>query len=115
MSELERSPQTIEICRTCGIVKPCGIWSCKKNEMTNGNDPINAQPEHEFFKRTDGAEISRFNTGGLTKREHFAALAMQGLAARQDWAFGSIANHAVEIADALIARLNTESSEAANA
>ena len=42
---------------------------------------------------------------GLTKREHFASLAMQGLVSRD---YSSIDYHtrvAVEIADALLARL----------
>jgi hypothetical protein len=51
---------------------------------------------------------------GLTKREHFAALAMQGLCVGKktnDIMTGQcvdIANEAVEIADALIAALNEE-------
>lgn len=46
--------------------------------------------------------------GGLTKREYFAAMAMQGLSV--DWTRENekIAVHAVLIADALIAELNKE-------
>jgi hypothetical protein len=65
--------------------------------MTKGSDLIHAD------KNTFGSQDLG---GGLTKREHFAALAMQGLMARPDWAFANVAEHAVEVADALIEALN---------
>lgn len=48
--------------------------------------------------------------GGLTKREHFAAMAMQGLSdkATVHYEFNEYAEMAVKIADALIAALNKE-------
>ncbi len=49
------------------------------------------------------------NYNGLTKREHFAALAMQGFTASPDYSAAhcdKIAKYAVEQADALIAALN---------
>lgn len=55
---------------------------------------------------------SKFSPGdsGLTKREYFAALAMQGLCDRQQIGLSlgpdEIAKLAVEIADAVINRLN---------
>ncbi len=52
---------------------------------------------------------------GLTKREHFAALAMQGLCANQRCAFNSLSHDSeslaavsVEQADALIEALNED-------
>lgn len=66
---------------------------------------------------TDAAFASRaqFNneksTFGLTKREYFAALAMQGVIASIGDAYPSsdlIAQISVEIADALIEELNNE-------
>lgn len=55
--------------------------------------------------------------GGLTKREYFAALAMQGICARgmyerpsfEDASILLIANSAVSLSNALIAELNKES------
>jgi hypothetical protein len=64
--------------------------------MTNPNDP--AYPSHNKHH-------------GLTKREYFAAMAMQGLLAQESeaWGFGDkekLATEAVAQADALIAALN---------
>ena len=46
--------------------------------------------------------------GGLTKREHFAALAMQGLLACEDRRPEGLIREAVEHADALLAALEQE-------
>jgi len=54
-------------------------------------------------------------SGSLTKRELFAALAMQGICAHQDLGAGTlvkIAEVAVAQADALIEALNSEDSAA---
>lgn len=51
----------------------------------------------------------RSQTKGLTKREHFAALAMQGILARGD--HGNVVRNSLEYADALIAQLNKEQSK----
>lgn len=50
---------------------------------------------------------------GLTKREYFAALAMQGLLADENnlSTIQSAAAYAVKFADALIAELNKEAAE----
>jgi len=51
---------------------------------------------------------------GLTKREWFAGMAMQGFAAdpkSNDWSVGSNMDAAVIWADALIAALNKESAD----
>lgn len=49
------------------------------------------------------------NQTGLTKREYFAAMAMQGLATLDGTPEGYIAKYAVKHADALIEELNKES------
>ena len=75
--------------------------------MTNGNDLI-----HSFNHTPD----TEGNFKGLSKREYFAAMAMQGLCANEVWA-KSINNHwssfidrlslsSSQIADALIKALN---------
>ena len=64
--------------------------------MTNGENPAYPVPEY--------TQVS-----GLTKRELFAAMAMQGLLAHDsDRRIAYIADDAVEAADALIAELNKE-------
>ena len=63
------------------------------------------------------ADRYTFISGGLTKREHFAAIAMQGMLAHDHWRGGSqsgkyktdLAEYAVSFADALIAELNKRS------
>lgn len=85
--------------------------------MTNGNDPINGQVV------TDNNGIFVGHAGGLTKREYFAAMAMQGLLAHGETVPHRVIPHgkfqglreldldvhtAVEYADALIAALNKE-------
>lgn len=68
---------------------------------------------------TQGNAASGELEGGLTKREYFAAMAMQGLLANSGdevpkvgsmvgWNFESIAAHAICVADNLIAELNKE-------
>lgn len=57
--------------------------------MTNGNTPINP----------------RNQTLGLTKREHFAGLALQGLLARSDMTSIDAASIAVKCADALLDKI----------
>jgi len=74
--------------------------------MTNGNDPINL-----------GSEVDRNSNPlkehlGLTKREYFAAMAMQGIVSNHqmidtvDWIW--LAENSVKAADALINALNQE-------
>lgn len=55
-----------------------------------------------------GLDSVRFTGGGLTKREYFAGLAMQGMLASElggEGTFGSIAKTAVDLATALLAEL----------
>lgn len=43
--------------------------------MKNADEPINSVP---YYERVQGHRVTK-NTKGLTKREYFAGLAMQGL------------------------------------
>lgn len=79
---------------------------------TNPND--SAHPEvftDDKFSKTNGAVYSdTYSTGGLTKREYFAAMALQGLLAsvKEEWELRGIdfGETAVMHADSLIAGLN---------
>lgn len=66
-------------------------------------------PDHPAFLKADHMYMSEL---GLTKREYFAAMAMQGIEARQPGGklsgFDEFAYLAVQMADALIAELNKE-------
>jgi hypothetical protein len=76
--------------------------------MTNGKDPISSlMPSH-----TDPKSILGTSSQGITKREYFAALAMQGLALSHcgDEHIQTNAEFAVKHADALIKALNESSS-----
>jgi hypothetical protein len=68
--------------------------------MTNGNDPANPHEDQDSC----GNPIRR--NAGLTKREVFAAMALNGVASDRDTSIESAARAAVEYADALIAALN---------
>ena len=68
------------------------------------------------FKDPNGAGFT-FD-GGLTKREYFAAMALQGILANQDFYGISVQGNlqvaswkAIDVADALIAELNKPQSE----
>ena len=75
--------------------------------MTNGNESINVT---YWDERNQPA--FKIDDGGLTKREHFAAMAMQGIIARgepvsiKDGLFANEASICVACADALITALN---------
>ncbi len=72
------------------------------NEKTNGDDPI-----HVYSESIEQVGIG--HSMGLTKREHLAGLAMQGLSHMlSDTAFNyeDIAKDSVNMADALIDELN---------
>lgn len=76
---------------------------------TDGNKPAFAA------MAVDSNEL--FQELGLTKREYFAAMAMQGLMSATDsngdWKFciESASEYSVQAADALIKKLNKESNE----
>lgn len=73
--------------------------------MTNGNDLIN-----ETRYKVDELVSESYPNHGLTKREYFAAMAMQGLAAQKYWAYPeSLAHCSTEAADSLINALNKPS------
>jgi len=72
--------------------------------MTNGNDLAFARTA--FYHPEGGVSHSQ---DGCTKREHFAALAIQGLLSNvetMEWEIDCIAKDAVNAADALIKALN---------
>ena len=93
------------------------MWhiSTKRGFMkTNGNDTAYPSAGVQNFEETN-------QVGGLTKREHFAAMAMQGFCANEGLAnlikrFPEkdeicVARAAVEYADALIEELNKTKDE----
>lgn len=93
---------------------------------TIGNEPITAIKDVGFNVETESIAFDptkadfRVSFGGLTKREYFAALAMQGMLASltggrsNGWApdktqIVSYCKEAVQFADALIEELNKKS------
>jgi hypothetical protein len=79
---------------------------------TNPNDPIAYVDELQAIEGSE--EFNRFLNYGLTKREYFAAMAMQGFTSIIHTAFDSqeireIAEASIEMADTLIKTLNDES------
>lgn len=72
--------------------------------MTNGND-FASPSTHQNFDGTHDFNVNK----GLTKREYFAAMALQGILAQQYYAAPeSAALQSVRIADALIKALNEQ-------
>jgi hypothetical protein len=77
------------------------------DSKTNGAMPVSRVPDEIDHERN----FYRYGTDGLTKRELFAAMAMQGLCANSDpkiYACGwpaLIAGASVDMADALLAEL----------
>lgn len=69
--------------------------------MTNPNDSV--FPESELL---EGGTVT--TVSGLTKREYFAAMALNGLLSQEDDYHRLADIKAVEFADALIAALNEE-------
>lgn len=58
--------------------------------------------------RYDISQPDMVQYDGLTKREYFAALAMQGLISINNWSDDRIAQKSVEMSDKLIEALNKE-------
>ena len=87
------------------------ITTFKPNKMTNANDPINPinYPVVSEFGQSEMAILP-----GLTKRELFAAMAMQGLLMNyrdnglygDSYSYPMVEEVAVRCADQLIAELN---------
>lgn len=71
--------------------------------MTKGNEP--AFSKAAFYHTVGGADGPQV---GLTKREYFAALAMQGFVSNTQIGIHEIANLSVKIAEALIEQLNNK-------
>lgn len=74
--------------------------------MTNPND--STVPVIDMTKQQDDGTKEYYTVGGLTKREYFAGLALQGIAMLQGVTSERTVKIAVELADALIAELNKE-------
>ena len=76
--------------------------------MNNADMPItpitneNGHPQHYTRISFDNVGIC----AGLTKREYFAGLAMQGLASFEHIAIEAIAEQSILLADALLAELD---------
>lgn len=77
--------------------------------MTNGNEGAFASPASAIESELRGY-IERCGSAGLTKREYFAAIALEGLLANPDCVapYTAVAQGAVTAAEALIAELNKE-------
>lgn len=81
--------------------------------MTNPNDLVFSDKQGEYFKPLINNEQRKVvepdleYKSGLTKREYFAAMAMQGLS-HLDMKYEDLAKTAVKTADATIAELNKE-------
>jgi len=76
---------------------------------TDPNDLVSAVQETSYHYDKNGERETMHSVdGGLTKREYFAAMAMQGHVASPniDTTILIIVNNAVALADALIAELN---------
>ena len=72
-----------------------------ENKKTHGDSPINTIEYNNNYIST-----------GLTKREYFAAMALQGLLANDSGLITSKARDAVKAADALIEELNKTKQDA---
>lgn len=68
---------------------------------TNPNDP-------SFSIDLELKDYQKFQMYGLTKREYFAAMAIQGMAYELDYDEEVYAKNAVKLADALIEALNKD-------
>jgi hypothetical protein len=76
----------------------------KKNRLTENVDPC-------FGFAVQLGDKSTFVSPGLTKREYFAVMAMQGVLSNDaegnvEWDYSIIAKHCCKAADALIEALN---------
>lgn len=72
--------------------------------MKNGNKPAFPISEDETYRFNLGVEIH----SGLTKREHFAGIALQGLIieSKDYYSYRELAEKAVGFADALLDELS---------
>lgn len=72
--------------------------------MTHGNEPINAIVEDNNY---EGQLIREAHFYGLTKREYFAGLAIQGMISTSRESYKYMVQNAVIASDELITALNT--------
>ncbi len=83
--------------------------------MTDGNELVNGRLGFQpLGNEYDGTTcVGQYTDGGLTKRELFAAMAMQGLLADSaiSASYEEISESAVGHADALIAEINKETTK----
>jgi hypothetical protein len=82
--------------------------------MENGKEPITPCTIQGRQGWGDKPTISDREVYGLTKREYFAGLAMQGMMANQglnSYENNTIAKWSIEMADALLAELDKPKSE----
>ncbi|WP_113636091.1 hypothetical protein [Nubsella zeaxanthinifaciens] len=82
----------------------------KDKNKTKGNDPINPIDSDILISERNGNfdSVGSMNPFGLTKREYFAAIALQGLAANRYIVPIKLVKNAIEIADLLISKLNQD-------
>lgn len=76
--------------------------------MTNGNDIlVQIETDYEYDQNTETRYPRTYSYGGLTKRELFAAMAMQGACADPNCNDeNKITTFALKCADRLIEKLN---------
>lgn len=74
------------------------------SEIKNGNLPAYPISEEETDRIDAGITIY----SGLTKREYFAAMAMQGLADNKNLGYDDTAKVSVKLADALLKELEKQ-------
>ena len=74
--------------------------------MKNADMPAMPVTEEDYNAAGDYVLMQR---GGLTKREYFAAMAMQGLCCREGYgSMEDVAHDALAVANALLAELDKE-------
>lgn len=74
--------------------------------MTDPNDSIYVSEKWSLINGPDGPESCKIIAPGLTKREYFSSLAMQGIIASGNKIPGTVSELAIEHADRLIKELN---------
>lgn len=76
------------------------------NEIKNGDRPAMPLQSSDQVEHLLGGDAIAIASAGLTKREHFAAMAMQGFCANGRYEDGvNVANDALLVADALLEEL----------
>ena len=82
-----------------------------ENKETKANDPIH----NVINSKKDYSDDNIYKSNGLTKREYFAAMALQGALANKfahERTIEMITKSAVKLADALIEELNKTKQDA---